>query len=86
VLSMRQASRLREWMNQRGINRCVACGAQDDWNFSGGEVFVPARTSDERLSERFQPSLPRGLKVTLPCANCGYVMFFDARTVGVERF
>jgi predicted nucleic-acid-binding Zn-ribbon protein len=73
-------------MNQQGINRCVACGAEDNWNFSGGEVFVPPETSEERISERFQPSLPSGLKVALPCASCGYVMLFDARIVGVERF
>jgi hypothetical protein len=86
ILTMRQANRLREWMNQRGINRCVACGAEDDWNFSGGEVFVPPETSEERMSIRFQPSVPRGLKVSLPCKSCGYVMLFDAATVGVTRF
>ena len=69
-------------MNQRGINRCVACGTQDDWNFGGGEVFVPPETSEEGMSERFQPSVPRGLKVAFPCGTCGYVMLFDAATVG----
>ncbi len=86
MLSMRQANKLTEWMNRRGINRCVACGTQDDWNFAGGEVFVPPETSEERMSERFQPSVPRGLKVAFPCGTCGYVMLFDAATVGVTRF
>lgn len=83
---MRQMNRLKKWMNWRDINRCVACGAKDRWNFTAGEVFVPPGTSGECVSVAFQPSLPGGLKVTLPCADCGYVMFFDARTVGVERF
>jgi hypothetical protein len=86
ILSMRQANKLTEWMNRRGINCCVACGTLDDWNFAGGEVFVPPETSEERMSERFQPSVPRGLKVAFPCRTCGYVMLFDAATVGVTRF
>ncbi len=73
-------------MNQRRINRCVACGVEDDWNFAAGEVFVLPETSEERLSERFQPSVPRGLKVTVPCRTCGYEMLFDAGTVGITRF
>jgi len=53
---------------------------------STGEVFVPPETSEERMSERFQPSVPRGLKAAFPWGTCGYVMLFDGAAVGVARF
>jgi predicted RNA-binding Zn-ribbon protein involved in translation (DUF1610 family) len=76
-LSSGQRQVLEEWMSSKGIARCPACG-ESRWRFVEA-TYVRA------LLEEGEPDLTEsGGVVKVPCGNCGYVVLFDAETVGIR--
>ena len=68
---------LENWMRSKAVLLCPACG-DDRWRFAEA-AYVRA------LLEAGEADLTEGkgvVKVT--CGNCGYVMLFDAETVGIR--
>ncbi len=76
-LSPEQRRILEHWMRSKAIVQCPACG-DVRWRFAGA-AYVRAllETGDVDLTE------DKGV-VKLPCDNCGYVLLFDAETVGIR--
>ncbi|MGC1273135.1 MAG: hypothetical protein WBC44_05470 [Planctomycetaceae bacterium] len=73
----RLRERMNEWAQRHGIGHdCPACGAQR-WQ-TGEIIAAPVAPSPEHaLPER------RTRMVQVFCGACGYLLLFDADTVGV---
>ncbi len=68
---------LEDWMSSKAIVQCPACG-EARWRFAeAGYVRALLEAGDTNLTE------DRGV-VKLPCGNCGYLLLFDAETVGIR--
>lgn len=76
-LSSEQSQILERWMHSKAIVQCPACGDRS-WVFSKASyVRALLEAGDTDLTEG------EGI-VRLSCGNCGYVMLFDAETVGIR--
>ncbi len=76
-LSPTQHQVLERWMRSKAIVQCPACG-EDRWGFAEA-AYVRA------LLEAGEADLAEGKGVVkLSCDNCGYVMLFDAETLGIR--
>jgi predicted RNA-binding Zn-ribbon protein involved in translation (DUF1610 family) len=77
-LSSGQRQVLERWMRSKAIIQCPACGDDDGWRFAEA-VYVRA------LLEADEQDLTEGRGVVkVSCGNCGYVMLFDAETLGIR--
>ncbi len=76
-LNPSQRRTLEDWMRSKAIIQCPACG-ETGWRFAEA-VYVRAllEMNEANLTE------DRGV-VKLSCGNCGYVMLFDAETLGIR--
>ena len=76
---MVDARAVRTWLQEKGIDRCTACGS-DDLQVSKdlyALVCVNAETGG--------PDLKRGSRaVRLRCANCANLVLLHARQMGME--
>ena len=76
-LSSKQRQVLEGWMRSKAIVQCAACG-ETQWRFAeAAYVRALLEPGEADLNE------DRGI-VKLPCGNCGYVMLFNAETVGIR--
>ena len=77
-LSEPQQQRLENWMRSKAILQCPACGDVDRWRFDkAAYVRALLEEGDANLAE------DKGV-VKVCCGNCGYVMLFDAETLGIR--
>jgi ribosomal protein S27E len=76
-LSETQRQHLQNWMRSKAIVQCPPCG-DAQWKFAQAS-YVRA------LLEQGEADLAedRGV-VRISCGNCGYVMLFDAQTLGIR--
>jgi predicted nucleic-acid-binding Zn-ribbon protein len=64
-------------MRSKAIVMCPCCG-QDRWRFDeAAYVRALLEGNDEDLTEG-------GGVVKVPCDNCGYLVLFDAETIGIR--
>jgi predicted nucleic-acid-binding Zn-ribbon protein len=76
-LNPEQSQILEKWMHSKAIVQCPACG-DNSWRFADAS-YVRA------LLEEGEPDLTEGAGVVrVTCGNCGYVMLFDAETLGIR--
>ena len=76
-LSDTQQQHLENWMHSKAIIQCPACGASQ-WQFAqAAYVRALLERGEEDLTE------DKGV-VKVSCGNCGYVMLFDAETLGIR--
>ena len=76
-LSESQQQHLQNWMRSKGIMLCPACGGAQ-WQFArAGYLRALLEQGDPDLTE------DKGV-VKVPCGNCGYVMLFNAETLGIR--
>ena len=76
-LNPSQQLTLERWMHSKAIGRCPACG-DSKWRFAEASyVRALLEPGEVDLTEA-------GGVVKLPCDNCGYVMLFDAETLGIR--
>ena len=76
-LNPEQSQILEKWMHSKAIVQCPACGA-NSWKLAEAS-YVRA------LLEAGEPDLTEGEGVVrVTCGNCGYVMLFDAETLGIR--
>jgi hypothetical protein len=76
-LSPSQRHVLEEWMRSKAIVMCPCCG-QDRWRFDeAAYVRALLEGNEEDLTEG-------GGVVKVPCDNCGYLVLFDAETIGIR--
>ncbi len=76
-LSEPQRQHLQNWMRSKAIVQCPACG-DAQWQFSQAS-YVRA------LLEQGEADLAEDKGVVkVGCGNCGYVMLFDAETLGIR--
>ena len=76
-LSPIQVQALERWMRSKGVSHCAACG-EVRWRFSEAGYV-------RELLEHGEPDLAEDKGVVkILCDNCGYVMLFDAETVGIR--
>ncbi len=76
-LSSKQRQVLERWMRSKAIIQCPACG-EDRWRFAEASYL-------RALLEAGEADLTEGKGVVkLSCDNCGYVMLFDAETLGIR--
>jgi len=76
-LNPEQSQILEKWMHSKVIVQCPACG-DNSWRFAEAS-YVRA------LLEEGEPDLTEGSGVVrVTCGNCGYVMLFDAETLGIR--
>jgi len=77
TLSPEQRRTLENWMRSKAILQCPACG-DSRWRFAeAAYVRALLETGDADLTE------DKGV-LKLLCGNCGYVLLFDAETVGIR--
>jgi predicted RNA-binding Zn-ribbon protein involved in translation (DUF1610 family) len=77
LINPAQRRLLEDWMRSKGIVRCPAC-REGGWRFAeAAYVRALLEEGDEDLTES-------GGVVKIPCGNCGYVVLFDAETVGIR--
>jgi predicted nucleic-acid-binding Zn-ribbon protein len=77
TLSDTQRQHLENWMRSKAIVQCPACGGAQ-WQFAQA-AYVRA------LLEQGEPDLAEDKGVVrISCGNCGYVMLFDAETLGIR--
>jgi predicted nucleic-acid-binding Zn-ribbon protein len=76
-LSDMQRQLLENWMRTKAIIQCPACG-DSQWEFAQA-AYIRA------LLEEGEADLAedRGV-VRISCGNCGYLMLFDAETLGIR--
>ena len=76
-LNPEQSKILEDWMRSKAIVQCPAC-KDSSWRFAEAS-YVRA------LLEVDNPDLSEGEGVVkVSCGNCGYVMLFDAETLGIR--
>ncbi len=76
-LSDTQRQHLENWMRSKAIVQCPACG--DARLQFAQAAYVRA------LLEQGEPDLAEDKGVVrISCGNCGYVMLFDAETLGIR--
>ena len=76
-LSPEQRQILEGWMRSKAVLGCPACG-QGRWRLAeAAYVRALLEEGDANLTE------DRGV-VKVLCENCGYVMLFDAETLGIR--
>ncbi len=76
-LNASQRRTLKDWIRSKAIVQCPACG-EDGWSFAeAAYVRALLETGDADLTE------DKGV-LKLLCGNCGYVVLFDAETVGIR--
>ncbi len=76
-LNQLQQQTLKDWMRSKAIIQCPAC-AEDRWRFAEASYLRALLEAGEAdLGE------DKGV-VKIVCDNCGYVMLFDAETVGIR--
>lgn len=76
-LSPDQRRTLESWMRSKAVVQCPACG-DAGWRFAeAAYVRGLLEEGEADLTE------DRGA-VKISCGNCGYVMLFDAETVGIR--
>jgi predicted nucleic-acid-binding Zn-ribbon protein len=72
-----QSKILEDWMRSKAIVQCPACG-DSSWRFAEAS-YVRA------LLEAESTDLAEGEGVVkVSCGNCGYVVLFDAETLGIR--
>ena len=77
TLTSSQRKTLEDWMRSKAIVQCPACG-EGRWRFAEASyVSTLLEAGDPNLTE------DRGV-VKICCGNCGYVMLFDAETLGIR--
>ena len=77
ALNPSQQRILEDWMRSKPIVQCPTCG-DSRWRFAeAGYVRALLEADDANLTE------DRGV-VKLPCGNCGYLLLFDAETMGIR--
>ena len=77
-LSPKQRQALENWMRSKAIVQCPTCGDVDSWRFDeAAYVSALLEAGDVNLTE------DRGV-VKVSCGNCGYVVLFDAKTLGIR--
>lgn len=76
---MIQAQAVRTWLEKKGVKRCGACGGEDLKVSKDLYALVCIKRADGG------PDLQRGSRVVrLRCGNCGNLMLFHARQMGLE--
>ena len=76
-LNAKQRQVIEGWMYSKELVHCAACGAAR-WRFSEA-AYVRG------LLEYGEPDLAEDQGVVrITCDNCGYVMLFDAETIGIR--
>ena len=76
-LNPEQRKILEDWMRSKAIVQCPACG-DSRWRFAEAS-YVRA------LLEADSTDLAEGEGVVkVSCGNCGYVVLFDAETLGIR--
>ena len=76
-LNAKQRQIIEGWMRSKGIVHCAACG-EARWRFSEA-AYVRG------LLEYGEPDLAEDQGVVrISCGNCGYMMLFDAGTMGIR--
>ena len=76
-LNPEQQRTLRSWMRSKAVALCPTCG-HNDWRFAqAAYVTALLEEGDTNLTE------DKGV-VKIPCGNCGYVLLFDAETIGIR--
>ncbi len=76
-LNQLQQQTLKHWMRSKAIIQCPGCGS-DRWRFAEAAYL-------RALLEAGEADLTEGRGVVkLSCDNCGYVMLFDAQTLGIR--
>jgi predicted nucleic-acid-binding Zn-ribbon protein len=76
-LNPEQSKILEGWMSSKGIVQCPACG-DSSWRFAEASyvrALLEADTTDLAEGEGV---------VKVSCGNCGYVVLFDAQTLGIR--
>ena len=77
TLSDPQRQLLENWMRSKAIMQCSACG-DAKWQFAqAAYVRALLEQGEEDLGE------DKGV-VKVCCGNCGYVMLFEAETLGIR--
>ena len=77
TLNAAQRQVLEEWMRSKAIVTCPCCG-QDKWRLAAAAyVRTLLEEDDEDLTEG-------GGVVKVLCDNCGYLVLFDAETIGIR--
>jgi predicted nucleic-acid-binding Zn-ribbon protein len=77
ALSEPQQQFLENWMRSKAIVQCPLCG-DAQWHFAQA-AYIRA------LLEQGEPDISeeKGV-VKVGCGNCGYLVLFDAETVGIR--
>lgn len=77
-LTNSEVERMTSWLQSRGVNAaCAACGRKQ-WGL--GEIIsqpVSSRLGSDMTAE-YLPA------VSLVCGNCGFMMMFSAKLVGLR--
>lgn len=76
-LNHSQQKFLKNWMRSKTVVQCPACGAPESGFADATYVRALLEEGDTDLTEG------RGV-VKVHCDNCGYVMLFDAETLGIR--
>ena len=77
-LNQLQQQTLKDWIRSKAISQCPACGDADGWRFAEASyVRALLEEGESDLTEH------KGV-VKISCGTCGYVMLFDAETVGIR--
>jgi hypothetical protein len=72
-----QRKQLENWMRSQAIVKCPACG-DSRWRFAQAAYLKALlEQGEEDLAE------DKGV-VKVCCGHCGYVMLFDAETLGIR--
>ena len=77
ALSEPQQQFLENWMRSKAIVQCPLCG-DAKWQFAQAAYL-------RALLEKGEPDMSeeKGV-VKVSCGNCGYLVLFDAETVGIR--
>ena len=76
-LTHQETHHFRNWLEESKVKSCTACGSSD-WEV--GEIL----TSEVMGQRSIDLSKASQLMMQRICVDCGHVMLFDARRVGLR--
>lgn len=77
------SDRVEAWRKEKGVDKCIACGFDGEMGYAE-MVAAPILDIDLNVEMNIDGGTTGAIgMIPTVCPNCGYMMFFEPRIVGI---